>query len=201
MRSDHADRCADSAFGMTLSLHRMLRPICLTLALLAHIMSANIASAQQRCDTSALPSSLPTSAFTDNADGTVTDRRSGLQWMRCSIGQRWSLGSCVGAALPLSWQAAKQHADRINASGEWFYADWRLPNLRELATITERQCSNPRTNLELFPQTVAGDYWTSVARAVGAYEPDVFTIGFGAQGVSFAHPSSEKFARLVRTAH
>lgn len=163
-------------------------------------MFAIHAFAQQRCDASTFALSVPTALFSDNGDGTVTDKRNSLQWMRCSIGQQWSSGSCEGQALPVQWQSAKDHADRVNATGQFFFSDWRLPNVRELATITERQCSNPRTNLELFPNTPSGDYWTSVAKSTASYEPDVFTIGFGNQGISTAHPSSEKFARLVRTA-
>jgi hypothetical protein len=185
---------------MKWNLSRLPQPALFLALLIMQTMPATQAIGQQRCDTSVLPLSVPTTAFTDHGDGTVTDQRSRLQWMRCSVGQQWSAGGCSGQASAVPLQVAKEHADRINAAGTFFFNDWRLPNLRELATIVERQCSPPRTNLQLFPQTPAGDYWTSVARAVGSYEPDVFTIGFGAQGVGFAHPSSEKHARLVRTA-
>lgn len=185
---------------MRLLLDFLPRLSFLAVAAMVPALFATQASAQQRCDASTFGFSVPTSSFSDNGDGTVTDKRNGLQWMRCSVGQQWSSGDCTGQALAVPWQSAKDRADRINTTGQFFFNDWRLPNVRELAMITERQCSNPRTNLELFPNTPSGDFWTSVAKSSGGYEPDVFTIGFGNQGVSTAHPSSEKYARLVRTA-
>jgi hypothetical protein len=35
-------------------------------------------------------------AFTDNADGTVTDSTTGLTWKHCSEGQTWAGSSCTG---------------------------------------------------------------------------------------------------------
>ncbi len=36
--------------------------------------------------------------YRDNGDGTVTDVETGLQWMRCSLGQKWKGSTCVGEA-------------------------------------------------------------------------------------------------------
>ncbi len=45
------------------------------------------------------------------------------------------------------WADAQQHADKVSRDGAAFFNDWRVPALRELATITDRGCNNPRTNL------------------------------------------------------
>jgi hypothetical protein len=156
------------------------------------------ANAEQVCDTSRFALSTPTQAFEDHGDGTVTDRRSGLQWMRCSVGQVWG-NSCGGTPEALSWQQANDVAANTNQSGVFFYNDWRLPNIRELATIAERQCANPRINLELFPGTPASPYWTSVLKGVGSYEPQAFVIDFGAGGISVAAQQDRRYARFVRT--
>lgn len=36
--------------------------------------------------------------YIDNGDGTVTDTRTGLTWMRCALGQTWDGSTCVGVA-------------------------------------------------------------------------------------------------------
>ncbi|MDP2902572.1 MAG: hypothetical protein Q8N96_05635 [Methylovulum sp.] len=40
----------------------------------------------------------PTSDFTDNNDGTVTHKTTGLTWMRCAMGQTWTGAACTGTA-------------------------------------------------------------------------------------------------------
>jgi hypothetical protein len=159
----------------------------------------SIVHAGQVCDTSRFALSTPTQAFEDHGDGTVTDRRSGLQWMRCSVGQAWVGGGCAGTPEALSWRQVNDEAAKTNQSGVFFYNDWRLPNIRELATITERQCANPRINLELFPGTPASPFWTSVLKGVGSYEPQAFVIDFGAGGIAVAAQQDRRYARFVRT--
>ncbi len=167
--------------------------------LISQSLFVSVAIAGQECDTSRFALSTPTQAFEDHGDGTVTDRRSGLQWMRCSVGQAWAKGNCNGVPEALSWQQANDVASKTNQSGNFFYNDWRLPNIRELATIAERQCANPRINLELFPGTLAASYWTIVLKGVGSYEPQAFVMDFGAGGIGVAAQQDRHYARLVRT--
>lgn len=98
------------------------------------------------------------SDFTTHDDGTVTHNKTGLMWMRCSLGQAWQNGSCSGEASKLSWQQA------LKAAHGYQYANkdgWRLPNVKELATITERACVRPAIDEGLFPNTPSDDFWTS----------------------------------------
>lgn len=102
----------------------------------------------------------PESNFTDNGDGTVTDTTTGLMWSRCSIGQTWdqSNTACTGDPTRLTWQEALQGTYGLVLASQ---NDWRLPNIKELSTITEKQCVRPSINAATFPQTPADDYWTS----------------------------------------
>jgi hypothetical protein len=156
-------------------------------------------AAQQKCDTSAYPLSAPTDRFQDHADGTVTDKRSQLMWLRCAAGQGWSTGRCRGAAKAMSWQGAQAFATETNKQGSFFYADWRLPKVHELAMIAERQCSNPRINLVVFPDTPAASFWSASARPTDRSEAGAFVLGFGADGVSYEDKTELHFVRLVRT--
>ncbi len=143
--------------------------------------------------------SLPAERFRDNGDGTVTDTASKLMWMRCSMGQRWKSGACVGAAGIADWRQAQGHADQVNLDGGAFFSDWRLPSLRELATITARGCVLPRTNAAVFPGTASAAYWSATSRPGEAGGERVLAMGFGADGVVVTRKDERHHLRLVRS--
>jgi hypothetical protein len=78
--------------------------------------------------------------FTDNNDGTITDGRTHLMWKRCSEGQSWddTGKACTGSPAALSWQTALSTAEAASFAGK---SDWRLPNIKELASILDRSHS------------------------------------------------------------
>ena len=97
----------------------------------------------------------PTSRFILHADGTATDRRTGLQWRRCAEGQRWDGRTCRGKAAGYTWNEAVRRFGKPDAAG------WRLPSLKELASIAELACWGPAINLEVFPNTPASAFWSA----------------------------------------
>ena len=156
-----------------------------------------IAAAKQACV--GAQSSLSTQRFQDNGDGTVTDLDSKLVWMRCAGGQKWRDQRCAGSAAVYVWSEAQGHALRISRDGTAFYNDWRVPSLRELATITDRGCKNPRTNLAVFPDTPAAPFWSSTLRAGNAEGERAMALSFGNEGVMVAAKDERFHLRLVRT--
>lgn len=154
----------------------------------------------QSCDVSLYPLSTPTARFEDNGDGTVTDKLSKLMWMRCAVGQTWTKGTCAGSPAELTWAAAIEAAQAVNKRGSYFFNDWRLPQVPELAGIAERQCKNPRINLTVFPATPSAAFWTATSRPSNAVEASAFVLGFGADGVKYASKLETHDVRLVRTA-
>ncbi len=161
--------------------------------------------------------SSPTSRFEDGNDGTVTDKQSKLMWMRCAVGQNWNQNTCAGQSSSLSWTDGVKAAEAVNKSGKFFYSDWRLPQLPELASITERQCRSPRINLEIFPNTPADLFWSATSRPPGAAssppgsgsasaapaetpEHFAFALSFGPDGVTYANKLEQHDVRLVRSA-
>jgi hypothetical protein len=158
------------------------------------------AIADQTCDTSVYPLSSPSSRFEDHGDGTVTDKQTNLMWMRCSTGQTWSSGHCAGTAASVTWAQGNSAARDVNTSGKFFFKDWRLPQLPELASITERQCKQPRINLQIFPDTPGVAYWSATSRPGAEVEPLAFTLSFGPEGVSYTNKTEQHDVRLVRTA-
>lgn len=120
------------------------------------------AAPEQVCKSDSIRASTPTADFVDNKDGTVTHQRSGLTWMQCSLGQTWDGKRCNGEAKGHLWKQALQAAADLNANGghagHW---DWRVPNIKELESITELQCIWPAINLAVFPGTPPKRFWSS----------------------------------------
>jgi hypothetical protein len=172
----------------------------LLLIALSGNLAASTPTSTQTCDTSQYPLSTPTARFTDNGDGTVTDTQSRLMWLRCALGQTWSGKSCVGEPAALSWQQALERTATVNSGGQYFFSDWRLPQLPELASIAERQCRNPRINLSLFPGTPPAAYWSSTARPSNEVEPSLYVLSFGPEGVQYDNKQEQHLVRLVRSA-
>ncbi len=95
--------------------------------------------------------------FIPLGNGTVLDKRTGLQWMQCSLGQTWTGSSCAGEPNKYKWhQVNNQHIDFAGKS------DWRLPTISELETLV--YCSSGRdqgrgsTNYPLQIMGCDGDY-------------------------------------------
>lgn len=148
--------------------HSLLRPLAgLCLALVAGGALA------QTCKYESIRATAPASRFADNGDGTVTDEASGLQWKRCSEGQSWNGATCTGSATAHTWRGALQLADAASYAGR---SDWRLPNVKELASIVEQACYDPAIDPGIFPGTPSYVFWSS--------SPDASDAGF-AWGVLF----------------
>ncbi|MDX8390833.1 MAG: DUF1566 domain-containing protein [Mariprofundaceae bacterium] len=147
---------------------------------------------------STITASTPTADFTDHGNGTVTHSKTGLMWKQCSEGLSGVGGACTtGAALTYTWQAALQLVETLNgAVGFATYTDWRVPNIKELASIVEEQCSFPAINEVIFPAIVSNWSWSSspyAATATGAWAV-YFNGGSGSVNVK----SASGYVRLVR---
>jgi len=84
--------------------------------------------------------------YQDNNNGTITDIKTNLVWMRCSLGQTWDEKTCTGNATEFTWEQATQQ--RANFAG---HTDWRLPTINELQTLTYCSTGKP----DYFPTTVS----------------------------------------------
>jgi Protein of unknown function (DUF1566) len=93
-----------------------------------------------------LPLTTPTSDFIDNKDGTVTHKRTGLIWQRCSVGQTWTGSSCSSSANTYTYNQALALTSTFAG-----HSDWRVPNENELLSIAEYGNYNPAINTTLFP--------------------------------------------------
>ena len=112
----------------------------------------------QTCNSS-VTKTAPDYRFVDNGDGTVSDLWTGLMWKQCIEGMVTDGNSgCTDTtdSKTYAWQAALQRAADVNSglAGEHLnWGDWRLPNIKELFSITELTCTDPAINEKFFPLT------------------------------------------------
>ena len=145
-----------------------------------------------------IPPSTPSADFIDNGDGTVTHRKTGLMWMRCSLGQSWSGSSCEGSAVGYPWQSALQAARNLNTAGGYAgRTDWRVPNIKELRSIVEQQAYSPSINSSVFPGTPVSGYFWSASAATGCSEY-AFSVYFYDGGAHHTIKVGAFRVRLVR---
>lgn len=69
--------------------------------------------------------------------GLAKDLDTGLVWMRCSIGQKWTGSSCSGKVLEATWDKAMNIPQFFEYAG---HSDWRVPTREELLSL--RYCSS-----------------------------------------------------------
>jgi len=157
-------------------------------------MLAATAQAAQTCD-ARLPLAAPDSRY-QQAGATVLDKTTGLVWLRCPLGMSWVGNNCTGTRTQYTWQQALQQADTSTAAG---YSDWRLPNVRELASLLESACFNPAINLRVFPNTPNDPFWSSSPYVGHASYAWVVFFNSGIVGYSFRYYNGGSLAvRLVR---
>lgn len=158
----------------------------------------------QICKPESIPASTPDSQLQDNGDGTVTDRKTGLMWKQCAEGQFGS-GCAEGAATEFNmWQNALLRAEEVNNSGGFAgFTDWRVPNIKELASLVEQQCMEPAINLTRFPNTPNNGFGSSsiwAGQIVYFWTVSRYGLVSGQQ-TNITHPLlSKPRLRLVRSA-
>ncbi len=163
--------------------------------LLACTLTSSAVLAAQTCNTKDYPLSIKAEQYQGNVNGTLTDNQSALTWMRCSLGQTWSENTCTGQPATHTWQSAQEAASKLNQQGGYAgRSDWRVPHIPELAMIVERQCTNPRTNLALFPETPANYFWTATVPAIPG---NAYVLSFGAEGAQYKGKEEMLNVRLV----
>lgn len=123
-----------------------------------------------------IPADNPDHAYIAHGDGTVTDSRNGLMWKSCVEGQTWAESSCLGSASEHQWVEALAVAANSDFAG---YADWRLPNVKELDSLIEGCTAAPSINPSVFPNTPLLSVWTSSPTASDEFEAWCVNMEFG----------------------
>ncbi len=142
----------------------------LILAFLAPMASAATPDECEGGGTDTIRATAPSDRFhipTGN-NQLVLDKETGLLWARCPLGYTFgSRGTCEavpGETALFTWGdalaavVALKGTDFLNAG---FTDGWRLPNIKELASIVERRCKEPALNGNSFPGHLPAYYWSA----------------------------------------
>ena len=87
----------------------------------------------------------------------VIDLKSGVEWLRCSVGQRWNGIECIGEVVRLNQEMAVQAIEIANTQ---LGGDWRLPTRNELENLVCNDCNTPKIDKSFFPNTPIEPFWT-----------------------------------------
>lgn len=110
----------------------------------------------------------PTQRFTDNFNGTITDRLTGLFWLRDANCPVLSPNTWLGALEAI----ANLGHGLCGLSDFSVPGDWRLPNRNELQSLLDLSRQNPALpSGHLFLNFQASYYWTSSSHE---FFPDVY---------------------------
>ncbi len=153
--------------------------------------------------------------YRDNNDGTVTDVKTDLQWMRCSLGQEWKNGTCVGDVAKYTWDDTHKAVESLNRSGGYAgYRNWRLPTIDELKSLvycssgkpttwndTGKRCegnyARPTVDSGAFPNTPSSWFWSGSPDT--NYSNVAWYVNFNDGYADGSYRGSNFHVRLVRT--
>ena len=105
--------------------------------------------------------------FVDNGDHTVTDITTGLMWQQDEGGY-------------MDWEEAITYCEDLSLAG---YTDWRLPNIKDLESITDDSFYDPAIATNYFPDARRQHYyWSSTTSASSSSSAWVVGCGIGSVG-------------------
>lgn len=152
--------------------------------LVSMLLMTSLVQAQTCKET--IKQSTPDARYTIQAGGEeVFDNETQLIWKRCAEGL--SGNECnTGAAGTYTWAQALALTDNT----------WRLPNIKELASLVETACYYPAINLTVFPNTPSSYFWSSSPYAYSSNSAWLVAFGSGTDGIH--GKDSALRVRLVR---
>jgi hypothetical protein len=128
-----------------------------------------------------------TSRLVDNGDNTVTDTKTGLQWVK----DHNVLGGKFSGEM--NHKTAQEECKKLNVGGK---KDWRLPTREELLSIVDLTRRNPAVDPK-FANTKSSWYWTSTP--VAGYSSVAWCVGFDYGGVYSNGKDNTNYVRPVRS--
>jgi hypothetical protein len=114
------------------------------------------------CHVRAVRGATASSAFINNGDGTVSDSATGLMWQQET------------APGDYTWRMALDHCETMVLAG---YTDWRLPTIKEIRMLVDRNQYAPAIDTTVFPGTLESYYWSATTiceTPVGAWCLDFY---------------------------
>ncbi|MBF0239473.1 MAG: DUF1566 domain-containing protein [SAR324 cluster bacterium] len=120
--------------------------------------------------------------YTDNGNGSIADTSTGLMWQKEDDNST------------RTWEAALSYCEALSLGSQ---TDWRLPNVRELASIVDAATHSPAINSTYFPNTNSSGYWSSSSNAYDSSYAWYVHFSYGDVGYYFKSNTSS-YVRCVR---
>ncbi|MGA1197382.1 MAG: DUF1566 domain-containing protein, partial [Candidatus Latescibacterota bacterium] len=123
---------------------------------------------------------VDTNRFVNNGNGTVSDHVTGLIWQK-------------DETQAMTWEAALSYAEALSLNNQ---TDWRLPNVKELRSISSDTLSKPSLDQIAFPQAQSARYWSSTTLA--NHTERAWYVDFLYGMVTYADKTDALYVRAVR---
>ena len=124
--------------------------------------------------------SLNADFIRDNTKQVINDTKTGLMWQDDAIGST------------MNWSTANTTCENLTLGG---YSDWRLPNIRELKSITDRTRVNPAISPN-FTAIASDGYWSSTMDASNSSY--AWVVYFGNGHDDWNGKTNSSYVRCVR---
>ena len=165
----------------------LISAFLITLFLLLGILSSSVY---------AIPVESGDNRYLDNDDGTITDTKTGLMWMKKD--------SYLHSGHWLNWHEVHDYVRQLNDEGFAQHSDWQLPTREELKTLYESEKINSsQVGSEMkihtdpiFEKNGTGSLWSGEAN--GRYNAFGVVFNTGAVFNSNKKSRSRKATRAVR---
>ena len=165
----------------------LISAFLITLFLLLGILSSSVY---------AIPDESGDNRYLDNDDGTITDTKTGLMWMKKD--------SYLHSGHWLNWHEVHDYVRQLNDEGFAQHSDWQLPTREELKTLYEpEKINSSQVGSEMkihtdpiFEKNGTGSLWSGEEN--GRYNAFGVVFNTGAIFNSNKKSRSRKATRAVR---
>ena len=131
--------------------------------------------------------------FIDNADGTITDTKTNLMWMKQD--------SYLHSGHWMHWFDAINYVKQLNQEQFANYIDWDLPTVGELKTLYEPEKFNSsqigremKIHIDpIFAKNGSGGHWSREKNGVHSAFGFIYN-----NGETFSHPKKSKARKAAR---
>ncbi|MBN1774398.1 MAG: DUF1566 domain-containing protein [Deltaproteobacteria bacterium] len=123
----------------------------------------------------------------------VADTVTALLWQGCTAG-RSGRNCTIGEATFDTWDRASAFCETLDWGG---FDDWRLPDVRELASLLDTHVRSPAIDPLAFPATTVGWYWSSTPWVFDP--PSIWQVNFSSGHVGTGDKPFPCNFRCVRT--